>query len=218
MIPNDSKLKMEDVRHYLQLLQDIINRMASNSSNCKAWAITLFTAMAALMIGVEVMRQWMWIILFPIALFYYLDAYYLGLEKDFRNLEASFIKKLRVPEDCTSYVYDFNYTHADGYKKGENLKKGLTSPATWPLYSTLAAISIVLCFVFANSPKENNNVQELEEPLRQLGVKQDSIAHAVNAFIEKYEPVTVESKSYNNSSFFRANNVDSVEVKVFGNK
>lgn len=218
MIPNDSKLKMEDVRHYLQLLQDIINRMASNSSNCKAWAITLFTAMAALMIGVEVMRQWMWIILFPIALFYYLDAYYLGLEKDFRNLEASFIKKLRVPEDCTSYVYDFNYTHADGYKKGENLKKGLTSPATWPLYSTLAAISIVLCFVFANSPKENNNVQELEEPLRQLGVKQDSIAHAVNAFIEKYEPVTFESKSYNNSSFFRANNVDSVEVKVFGNK
>ena len=45
-----------------------------------------------------------------------------------------------------------------------------------------------------------------------------SIAHAVNAFIEKYEPVIVESKSYNNSSFFRANNVDSVEVKVFGNK
>ncbi|OYP64146.1 hypothetical protein [Prevotella sp. P3-122] len=73
----------------------------------------------------------------------------------------------------------------------------------------MAAISIVLCFVFANSPKENNNVQEPEEPLRQLVVKQDSIAHAVKAFIEKYEPVTVENKSYNNSSFFRANNVDS---------
>ena len=73
-------------------------------------------------------------------------------------------------------------------------------------------------FVFVNSPKKNNNVQELEEPLRQLVTKQDSIAHAVNAFIEKYEPVIVESKSYNNSSFFRANNVDSVEVKVFGNK
>ena len=166
--------------------------------------------MAALMIGVEVMRHWMWIILFPIALFYYLDAYYLGLEKDFRNLEASFIKKLRAPEDCSSYVYDFNITHADGYKKYENLKKGLTSTATRPLYSTLSAISTVLCIVFANSPKDINNVQELEEPLRQLVTKQDSIAHAVNAFIEKYEPVTVESKSYNNSSFFRANKVDSV--------
>ena len=218
MITENSNVTMEDVRQYLQMLQDIINRMAANSSNCKAWAITLFTAMAALMIGVEVMRQWMWIILFPIVLFYYLDAYYLGLENDFRNLEASFIKKLHAPEDSTSYVYDFNYTHADGYKKGENLKKGLTSPATWPLYSILAAISIALCIVFVNSPKENNNVQELEEPLRQLVIKQDSIAHAVNAFIEKYEPVTVESKSFNNSSFFRAKNVDSVEVKVYGNK
>ena len=218
MITQNSNITMEDVRQYLQMLQDIINRIASNSSNCKAWAITLFTAMAALMIGVEVMRQWMWIILFPIALFYFLDAYYLGLENDFRNIEASFIKKLRAPEDSSSYVYNFNFTHSDGYKKGENLKKGLMSTATWPLYSTLAAISIVICIVFANSPKENNNVQELEEPLRQLVVKQDSIAHAVNAFIEKYEPVIVESKSYNNSSFFRANNVDSVEVKVYGNK
>lgn len=218
MIPENSKISMEDVRQYLQMLQDIINRMASNSSNCKAWAITLFTAMSALMIGVEVMRQWMWVILFPIAMFYFLDAYYLGLENDFRDLEASFIKKLRAPEDCSSYVYDFNFTHADGYKEYENLKKGLTSPATWLLYSILAVISISLCIFFANSPKENNNVQELEEPLRQLVVKQDSIAHAVNAFIEKYEPVTVESKSYNNSSFFRANNVDSVEVKVYRNK
>ena len=218
MIPDDSKLKMEDVRQYLQMLQDIINRMASNSSNCKAWVITLFTAMSALMIGVEVMRQWMWIILFPIVLFYYLDAYYLGLENDFRNLEASFIKKLRAPEDCSSYVYDFNITHADSYKKYENLKKGLTSTATWTLYLILVAISIILCFVFANLPKDNKNVQELEEPLRQLVIKQDSIAYAVNAFIEKYEPVTVENKSYNNSSFFRANNVDSVEVKVYGNK
>lgn len=217
MIPKNSNIAMEDVRQYLQMLQDIINRMAANSSNCKAWVITIFTAMAALMIGVEVMRQWIWIILFPIALFYFLDAYYLGLENDFRNLEASFIKKLRASEDCSTSVYDFNFTHADGYKKGENLKKGLSSPATWPLYSTLAAISIILCFVFANFPKDNKNVQELEEPLRQLVIKQDSIAHAVNAFIEKYEPVTVESKSYNNSSFFRANNVDSVEVKVYGN-
>lgn len=198
MIPENSNISMDDVRQYLQMLQDIINRMASNSSNCKVWVITIFTAMAALMIGVEVMRQWIWIILFPIALFYYLDAYYLGLEKDFRNLEASFIKKLRTPEDSSPYVYDFNFTHADDYKKGENLKKGLMSTATWPLYSTLTAISTVLCIVFANSPKEINNVQELEEPLRQLVAKQDSIAHAVNAFIEKYEPVTIESKSYKN--------------------
>lgn len=218
MIPQNSNIEKDDVRQYLQMLQDIINRMAANSSNCKAWAITLFTAMAALMIGVEAMRQWVWIVLFPIALFYYLDAYYLGLENDFRDLEASFINKLRDQADCSSAVYDFNIKHADEYKKGKNLNKGLKSTATWPLYSTLTAISLVLWLFFVNSPKANKKVQELEEPLRQLVVKQDSIAHALNAFIEKYEPVSVESKSYHNSSFFKANNVDSVEVKVYGNK
>lgn len=174
MIRTDSIIEKDDVRQYLQMLQDIINRMAANSSNCKAWAITLFTAMAALMIGVEEMRQWVWIILFPIALFYYLDAYYLGLENDFRDLEESFIKKLRAQAYCSSCVYDFNFTHADGYKNGKNLKKGLKSTATWPLYSTLAAISLVLWLFFVNS--------------------------------------------YHNFSFFKAINVDSVEVKVNGNK
>lgn len=216
MIPNESTITMEEVRQYLQMLQDIINRMAANSSNCKAWAITLFTAMVALMIGVEEIRQWLWIVLIPISLFYFLDAYYLGLENDFRYLEASFLKKLHAPEDCSSCVYDFNFTHADEYKTHKNLKKGLKSIATCPMYLILAAITLTLCLIFANSPKENKKVQELEEPLRQLVVMQDSISHSLNAFIEKYEPVNVESKSYHNSSFFRANNVDSVEVKIYG--
>lgn len=150
MISQNSYINMEDVRQYLQMLQDIINRMAANSSNCKTWAITLFTAMVALMISVEGMRQWLWIILVPILLFYYLDAYYLGLENDFRNLEASFIKQLRDQTDCSATVYDFNITNADGYKKWKNLKKGLCSNATWPMYLTLAAISITLCIVYAN--------------------------------------------------------------------
>lgn len=218
MIRTDSSIEKEDVRQYLQMLQDIINRMAVNSSNCKAWAITLFTAMVALMVTIEEMRQWVWIILVPIVLFNYLDAYYLRLENDFRDLEESFIKQLRASEDCSSSVYDFNFTHADGYKKGKNIKKGLKLTATFPLYSTLAVISLVLWFFFVNSPKANKKVQELEEPLRQLVVKQDSIAHALNAVIEKYEPVSVESKSYHNSSVFKANNVDSVEVKVYRNK
>lgn len=58
-------------------------------------------------------------------------------------------------------------------------------------------------------------------PLRQLLAKQDSIANSINAFIEQYESVTVENKSYNKSSFSRANNVDSVdsvEAIVYGNK
>lgn len=36
MTPENSNISMDDVRQYLQMLQDIKNRMAANSSNCKA--------------------------------------------------------------------------------------------------------------------------------------------------------------------------------------
>lgn len=218
MIPQDSHTEKEDVRQYLQMLQDIINRMAANSSNCKAWAITLFTAMAALFIGVDGMRQWSGIVIIPIVLFYFLDAYYLGLENNFRDLESSFIKKLRSIEDCSAYVYDFNITHADGYKKNRNLKKGLMSNATWPLYSVLTMVCIIICLIFTSSINPEPKQQELEEPLRQIVIKQDSLLKVFSSFNDKYEPVTIESKAYHNSSFFKANNVDSIEIKVFGNK
>lgn len=160
---------MEDVRQYLQMLQDIINRMAANSANCKTWAISLFTAMTALIISVQEIRQWVWFICVPIGLFYLLDAYYLGLENDFRNLEDTFIKQLRSSADSSSCVYDFNFKNAGGYKKWKNLKKGLMSNATWPMYLALTAISFILIIVFANSPKENK--KEQDDPIRQLVIK-----------------------------------------------
>lgn len=210
---DNSKMEMDDIRQYLQMLQDIINRMATNSSNCKVWTVSLFTAMTALIIGVDVLRPYLLIILMPILLFYFLDAYYLGLENDFRDLETSFLKRLQGPEDCSSSVYDFNFTHAEGYKKQKNLKKGLMSNATWPLYSTLTVIVLALFITFRNVPKANNQVQELEEPLRQLVVKQDSISCAINAFIKKYEPVSIDYNTCQNPSSFKANSVDSAKVK-----
>ena len=140
-------MDMEDVRQYLQMLQDIINRMASNSSNCKAWAITIYTAMAALFIGNDEMRQWFILTLLPVVLFYILDAYYLGLENDFRELETSFIRKLRNQGDCSSFIYEFNFTRAEGYKQNKNLLKGLKSKATWPLYAALSVMCMVIYMI-----------------------------------------------------------------------
>ena len=82
----------DDERHYLQMLQDIITRMANNSSNCKTWMMSIFTAIIALQLTVDALRPYLWVVLIPDVLFYYLDAYYLGLENDFRNLQSDFIK------------------------------------------------------------------------------------------------------------------------------
>ena len=74
------------------MLQDIITRMANNSSNCKTWMMSIFTAIIALQLTVDALRPYLWVVLIPDVLFYYLDAYYLGLENDFRNLQSDFIK------------------------------------------------------------------------------------------------------------------------------
>lgn len=43
--------KEDDIRQHLMMQQDIINRMANNSSNCKAWLITIVAALTALQIS-----------------------------------------------------------------------------------------------------------------------------------------------------------------------
>ncbi|MBO5629772.1 MAG: hypothetical protein J5965_11935, partial [Aeriscardovia sp.] len=42
-----------DVQQYLQMIQDTINRMSSNSSNCKNWALTIVAALLALCVSVN---------------------------------------------------------------------------------------------------------------------------------------------------------------------
>ena len=42
-----------DVHQYLQMLQDTINRMSSNSSNCKNWSLTIVAALLALCVSVN---------------------------------------------------------------------------------------------------------------------------------------------------------------------
>lgn len=81
------------VQSYLNILQSIINRMAANSSGCKTWCITLVSAII-LIIADKSKPAYLFISIVPIILFLFLDSYYLGLERLFRNLYNEFIKKL----------------------------------------------------------------------------------------------------------------------------
>ena len=109
MTPNFS-FDQNDSRQYLQMLQDIINRLANNSSNCKTWMITIFTAMVALLVGVPEIRPWVGIVIVPVILFYLLDGYYLALENDYRDLEKEFNKSSYISSSAfhqTSLVRRF---------------------------------------------------------------------------------------------------------------
>lgn len=83
------------VQAHLGIMQDVIQRMASNSASCKTWCITLVSAILVV-VADKGKPEYAWLALIPTVLFFALDAYYLALEKMFRlsynNLLISFTR------------------------------------------------------------------------------------------------------------------------------
>ena len=85
----------DDDRQYLQMMQENINRMSCNSSNCKAWLITIVAAMLAVGCNITDLHWWLLLTIAPILIFWYLDSFYLSLERGMRNRQREFLNKAR---------------------------------------------------------------------------------------------------------------------------
>jgi carbon starvation protein CstA len=86
-------LDSPSVQSYLGILQGVITRMATNSANAKAWCVALVSAIVVI-IADKGRPEYVWISCVPIVLFFALDAYYLGLERLFRDVYNGFVRKL----------------------------------------------------------------------------------------------------------------------------
>lgn len=140
----DTMFEKESVRHYISLLQENINRMASNCTNCKTWLITIVSALCALQLAYDAIKGYLWIALIPTVLFLVLDAYYLGQEKRFRDIETGFVERIKSGEDVLPELYTFRQT---GEHSRRYFWKGFVSPSTWVMYATVAAIILLIIFV-----------------------------------------------------------------------
>ena len=83
------------IQTHLGIIQNVIQRMSANSTNCKAWCVTLVAAVLVI-IADKGKPEYAWIALLPTIVFLALDAYYLALEKGFRNSYNQFVSKLRA--------------------------------------------------------------------------------------------------------------------------
>lgn len=75
----DAKLK------HLEMIQDIVNRLASNSFVFKGWAATVIAGISAFA-AKDTSRRIMLVALLATILFWLSDAYYLSLERRYRDL------------------------------------------------------------------------------------------------------------------------------------
>ena len=86
---------MENKLKHLEMIQGIINRMASNSFALKGWSVTLVAGIFALS-SKDANEIYFLIAYIPIVTFWFLDAYYLLQERLFRTLYG---KIRRLSED-----------------------------------------------------------------------------------------------------------------------
>ena len=86
----------------IDIIQDIIKRMAFNSFMIKGWAITL-VVVTLLLKGTE--KYQVWIAFIPLVVFWFLDAYFLRQERMYRKLYKWVIgNRLKTEE----YLFDMN--------------------------------------------------------------------------------------------------------------
>lgn len=129
------KENSQAVQSHLTILQAVIQRMASNSASSKAWCITLVSAILVI-VADKGKPEFAWIALIPTLLFLILDAYYLALERGFRNAYNAFIRKLHS-EDLTAN--DLFVVVPEGGQL-RLFGSALFSFSVWPFYGTLAGM------------------------------------------------------------------------------
>jgi len=155
MAENERNNKLnDDERQYLEMMQGNIERMAANSANCKTWMVTIVSALMALQCTIQALNGWILLGILPTVLFWYLDVYYLHLERGMRNRETLFVNMIRDNKfgECEDALFNFQpYMIKMKDLSDEDKQNGLVatndrwfSKSVVPFYGmTLIAVGVV---------------------------------------------------------------------------
>jgi hypothetical protein len=146
------------VQTHINMLQGIISRMASNSANCKTWAVAILTALIALFADGKLCNSQLWVCYIPIALFAFLDCYYLGLERHFRKKQRDFVNKVNDGDNSylsVAFTVDEMHEGKGAFKQIWHCLKGFGSQclntilgafsfSTLPFYGAMIILVYVL--------------------------------------------------------------------------
>lgn len=133
----------------IDLVQDVINRMARNSFLVKGWSVTIFSG-AFLLLKDQVFTDKVYfvgpIMILASLAFWYIDGFFLHKEKCYRQLYDKIISNSR-PEGFIHYSLDYRPYDMDNGKVSKSMK----NKTIWPFYLVpvllnLAAILFVTIY------------------------------------------------------------------------
>ena len=76
---------MENRIKHLEMIENIIERMGSNSFQLKGWAVALVSIVGALA-AKETDRKFFLLAFIPLVAFWFIDSYYLQSERKYKHL------------------------------------------------------------------------------------------------------------------------------------
>lgn len=133
------------IQTHLSIMQNVIQRMASNSSACKTWCVTLVSAILVAVANKDA-ANYAYIAFVPILIFLALDTYYLALEKSFRSSYNDFIYKLHNK----NLVWDDLYSVSTKGSINKHQLDSLKSFAIWGFYVPLSGlVFLAKCIAFS---------------------------------------------------------------------
>jgi len=139
---NKESLKKYMIKE-IELIQNIIKRMAYNSFMIKGWAITL-VVVSLLLKGTE--KYQIWIAFIPLLIFWFLDAYFLWQERMYRRLYEWVIKNRLKTEE---YLFDMNaYRFKDKVQSRVRIMFSIT--LGW-FYGSIAILIIIYALVLSTT-------------------------------------------------------------------
>ena len=93
------------VAAHVNMMQDIIKRMAGNSVSCKQWCIVTVSALLTFSKSGTRCDDLSSICLIPLILFCFMDCYYLGIERQMRNRLNHFVSRLNANENLYAELF-----------------------------------------------------------------------------------------------------------------
>jgi hypothetical protein len=128
---------------HLEILQQVITRMATNSFLVKGWSVTLLSAIFAIAASKDGLHQIVWVGFLPLVMFWMLDGFFLRQERLYRKLWEG------VCAQAQDTPTDFNMdTSAVAAEVQSWLQVSLSQ--TLGLFHGALAIVLIIVFILVN--------------------------------------------------------------------
>ena len=128
--------RREVLHKELDFIQSAINRMAHNSFLVKGWVLSIFAFVFALRSNVSLSKLSL-VMVVPVLSFWWLDSFYLRLERAFRDMYADRCARRTVENNWTGL---YNMDLQRHLEKQQSVWRIMWSSSTIPFYSVLLLV------------------------------------------------------------------------------